>query len=424
MTLTAAVVGSYLLSFVTALSLINRNIPPEFKCAWLAFIAAVPVIGAVFYVVTIYKAKKCERTLRYDGCALPPPVSYERAVYLKDGAAYFDLLFREIAAAEKYVYLEYYIVARGEILERLIALLKAAHARGAEIKLIADGLGSALRLPRRKLKELQRAGAEIRIFHRLFPLPVSRLNFRDHRKIAVIDGKTALIGGINIADEYANLREVHGYWKDSGAAVYGQAATVYRDLFLSVWEGCKTAVPPRADGGATLCPVYDAPPVLKGFCEDAYCAAIHRATERVYAFTPYLCLGEKIRSALVYAVRRGVDVKIVIPHVPDKKLTFELTKSFAEGLAAAGAGIYEYTPGFMHAKLLLCDDEVFLGSYNLDFRSMQLNYECGAKFDGEIAQAAAADFRECLALSIPFEPDRRRLRRLARSVLKLFAPLA
>lgn len=418
----AAMTLAYLFSAITGFILINRNAPAEFNCAWLAVIAALPFAGAVIYYLATRRGSK--KTTADDESAPPPETAYDKCVYLKDGRQYFDLLFKEFAAAKQYIYLEYYIVAKGEILEKLLSLLKDAHARGVEIKIIADGLGSALRLPKKKIKELKKVGAQIKIFNKPFPLPVSRLNFRDHRKIAVIDGKTAFLGGVNVADEYANIRKPHGYWKDVGVAVYGEAAQFFCRLFLSVWRGEQMLPPPAPREENSMMPIYDSPPEKSGFCEDAYCAAIYRADRRVYAFTPYLCIGEKLKGALTFAAKRGIDVKIIIPHIPDKKLTFELTKSFAEKLVAEGVNVYEFTPGFMHAKCLICDDALFLGSYNLDFRSMQLNYECAARFVGAIADEAADDFEDCLKLSSPLVTDRRRIRRLIRSVLRLFAPLA
>lgn len=418
----AAVAGIYLLSVIVALSLIARDEPPEYKCAWLCFIAAVPVVGAVMYVVFKYRRQDCERTLTFCGEKIPPALPYDGCEYFPDGARYFESLFARIDSAREKVYLEYYIIAEGEIYSRLHDCLARALGRGVEVKIIADGLGSALRLPRKKLKELEKMGAELLIFHRLSPLPVSRINFRDHRKIAAIDGSAAFSGGINIADEYAGITSPHGYWKDTGFCVTGGAAEFFTELFLSVWSGCREIPCPKESGAERkMQPVYDSPPVRGGLCEDVICAAIYSAKSRVWAFTPYLCLDERLKRAFCFAAGRGVETVIVIPHVPDKKLTFYLSTSYAADLAASGVKIYEYTPGFMHAKCLICDGKCLLGSYNLDFRSMSLNYECGGVFEGEIVNEVEKDFLSCLALSAPITP--RRKNRLA-ALLKLFAPLA
>ena len=431
----AAVVGIYALSAAVSLSVINRDQPPEYKCAWLCFIAAVPVVGAVMYIIFQYRRQPCERTLTFIGEKLPPPISYDQCEYFSDGAGYFERLFSLIDSAQKRVYLEYYIIAEGEIYSRLHDCLKRALGRGVKVRLIADGLGSALRLPRKRLKELERLGAELIIFNRLSPLPVSRINFRDHRKIAAIDGAFALSGGINIADEYAGITSPHGYWKDTGFCVSGDAAAFFEELFLSVWLGgreispkeqselCKDGKLYRDENGANaaqMLPVYDCPPVQSGLCEDVICAAIYSAKSRVWAFTPYLCLDERLKRAFCFAAQTGADVCVIIPHVPDKKLTFRLTAAYAEELVESGVKVYEYTPGFMHAKCLICDGKCLLGTYNLDFRSMALNFECGGVFEGQITEEVAADFGACLALS---EPMPHRKNRLA-ALLKLFAPLA
>lgn len=421
LSLGAAAAGLYILSAAVAVVLINRDMPPEFKCAWLCFIAAVPVVGAVTFVVCQYKIKPCERTLSFERCALPPRIGYDDFIYYDSGAPYFEALFSAIGGAKEYIYLEYYIVAEGKIFSRLYGVLADALRRGVQVRLICDGLGSALRLPRKKLKALCRAGLQLRVFHKLFPLPLARLNFRDHRKIAVVDGHTAFSGGLNIADEYAGITSPHGHWKDTGFCVTGDAAQFFADLFLSVWSGCRTVPRPKTDGQRCLLPVYDSPPARAGLCEDAVVHAFARAEARIWIFTPYLCPDERIKRALVYAAKRGADVKIIIPHVPDKKLTFTLSRAYARELAEGGVNVYEYTPGFMHAKCVLCDGQCFLGSYNLDYRSMQINYECGVVLDGQAAEQVAADFSACLALSAPAENPRKKW---LVALLKLFAPLA
>lgn len=273
------------------------------------------------------------------------------------------------------------------------------------------------------MKKLKTVGAEVKVFHRLKPLIYSRINFRDHRKIAAIDGKVAFTGGINIADEYANIDSPHGYWKDTGVAVYGAAAEVFEGMFLSVWnKSYKTEI--SGSGKYRCLPFYDSPPHRAGFCENAYAAAINSARERVHIFTPYFCATDKTAAALEFAAMRGVDVRIIIPHIPDKKYTFELSKASALPLAAKGVRFYEYTPGFMHAKSMVCDDSAFIGTYNFDFRSMRLNYECGIMFKGEICEQVERDFWDCLRLSSPFcEGKISPFRRVLRFILKLFAPL-
>lgn len=431
----AAFAGVWLFTAVTVTVIISRGPSPEINCALALLAIVLPVAGGVIYFIVTakrysYGALRVESDDKRGGifaaartlcgtCA----ADYDRAVYLKSGEEYFDLLFREIAGAKKSVYLEYFILGRGEIFSRLLSALAAAHKRGAEIKIIADGVGSAFRIGRKELKLLKAAGAEVKIFHRITPFPRAKLNFRDHRKIAAIDGKTAFTGGINLADEYANLKSPYGYWKDTGVAVYGGAAAQFEAMFLSVWRGEYSARAPA--GGARVClPFCDSPPMHNGFCENAYINAISNAKRRVHVFTPYFCVSEKTASALSFAAMRGVDVKIIIPHVPDKKYAFELTKACALPLLKRGVKFYEYVPGFMHAKSMICDDELFIGSYNFDYRSMRLNYECGVMLCGEETADAERDFNECLSLSAPLSDEKPPFpRRALRFFIRLLSPI-
>ncbi len=332
-----------------------------------------------------------------------------------------------VSTAKKQVYLEFYIISKGHIWGALYRELKIALARGVEVKIIYDGLGSALRAPKKDFKELAKAGAQIKVFNRLLPLPVSSLNFRDHRKIAVIDNDAVFIGGVNIADEYANLCSPHGYWKDGGALFFGEIAKVYSRLFLSAFNGEDPdwgAYMPQLTEKHTLYPVADEPERAGGYCEDLLASALYSAKERVYIFTPYLCTGDKLYGALTFAARRRANVKIIIPDLPDKMLTYAITRSYCERLACEGVKVYTYTPGFMHFKAAVCDGSVLLGSYNFDFRSMRLNYECGVLCDSDLADEIAHDFNSCLALSRPLKLKKRSAAgKLTLSLLRLFAPL-
>lgn len=418
----AAIALSYLLSLISALNLLSAESPAEFKCGWLILIVALPVLGAVLYFLSFFgRAQKAPPSE-----ALPPS-SCTSFRYFTDGATFLDSLISRISTAKKYVYLEFYIISKGHIWEAFYRELLKAQDRGVEIKIIYDGLGSALRAPKKDFKALEKSGAEIKIFNRITPLPVSRLNFRDHRKIAVIDDDAVFLGGVNIADEYANLCSPHGYWKDGGALFFGDVAFIFSRVFLSLFNGERadwSGDMPRLTGKYKLFPVADEPERAGSMCEDLLASALYSAKERAYIFTPYLCMGDKLHDALIFAARRGADVKLLIPAVPDKKITFAITRSYCERLAESGVNIYFYTPGFMHFKGAVCDNKALLGSYNLDFRSMRLNYECGVMGGGELADEMAGDFTACLALSQRLQPKKRGAAgRFARSLLRLFAPL-
>lgn len=419
----AAIALSYLVSLVAALSMLAYDSPAEFKCVWLILIVALPVSGAVLYFLSRLNRKRKQSA----DVPAPPVSSCSSFEYFTDGATMLDRLVSLVSTAKKQVYLEYYIISKGHIWGAMCRELKIALARGVEVKIIYDGLGSALRAPKKDFKELARAGAQIKVFNRLSPLPVSRINFRDHRKIAAIDGDAVFLGGVNIADEYANLTSPHGYWKDGGALFFGNIAAVYSRIFLASFNEeipDWSAYMPQLTEKYTLYPVADEPERAGSCCEDTLAAALYAAKERVYIFTPYLCVGDKLHSALTYAARRGADVKIIIPEIPDKKLTYAITRSYSERLTSEGVKVYTYTPGFLHFKAAVCDDNFLLGSYNLDFRSMRLNYECAVSGRGELADEIARDFNVCVALSRPFAAKKRRAAgRLSHSLLRLFAPL-
>ena len=426
---------SWILDLIAGTVVYCKGASPEISCSVILMIIALPVAGALVYLFSLMP-KRGRGVLKITGtnpqsgeeaevsalCGTGG-TKYDNAVYLKDGEQYFSLLFKEIEGAKKSVCLEYFIVHRGEIFERLISALKSAKEKGAEIRFIIDGIGSAFKIGKREIRLLRSIGASVKVFHRLKPLFYSSLNNRDHRKIAVIDGNVAFTGGFNIGDEYANISSPFGYWKDTGVAIYGETAKVFEGLFLSLWNrGHEIHL---TDRGKERCsPYFDGPPSLSGVAENIYMTAISSARERIHIFTPYFCAGEKINDSLALAAMRGVDVRIIIPHIPDKKYAFELSRTCATKLACSGIKFYEYTPGFLHAKSMVCDDRVFIGTYNLDFRSLRLNYECGVIFGKDMCEQVERDFTDSLHLSMPFVPAKAKpFRSVYRFFLKLFAPL-
>ena len=431
--LAAAYTGTFLLSAITAAVLLSRVGGSEAKCAWFVLIAGLPVAGSVIYLLATARGKRCG-TLKVNAGTLANlsacardmcgtcAVGYDRTVYFKDGATLFDRLFFEIKRAKLRVYVEFFIVCRGHIFDLFLEALRQAKSNGAEIRVLIDGVGSAFKLRKKDVKRLRQTGAEVKVFHRITPFPRSRLSFRDHRKIVTVDGKLAFTGGINLADEYAGIVRPYGVWKDTGVVIFGSAAKIFEGMFKAMWDG--SAEIQFEGGGENFClPYCDSPPG-KGFCEELYVHKISSAKKRVHITTPYFCVTEKLAAALEFAARRGVDVKVILPHIPDKSYAFELSKACAQSLEPSGVKFYEFTPGFMHAKTVICDDEVFLGSYNFDFRSMRLNYECGIMFDGNLCDEVECDFLDCLSLSEPLTEGKiSPARRFSRFILRLFAPL-
>ncbi|MDE7329955.1 MAG: hypothetical protein K2N30_02500 [Clostridia bacterium] len=263
-----ALVLVWLLSAVSATLLFTRSGAPEVKCVWFVIIAAVPVAGALVYLIVSIKSKPCGILKVTDATARGLELAanrtcgtvgagYYRAVYFSSGTEFFNCALQTVKNAKKSVYIEFFIISRGHIFSALCEALDKAVKNGAEVKIICDGVGSAFRLGKKDLKRLRAAGAEIKIFHKLVPLANSGLNARDHRKIITVDGETAFTGGINLADEYANISSPYGYWKDNGAVIYGSAAKIFEGMFLSMWQGgCEMAAPAPPAKQKVRCRTY------------------------------------------------------------------------------------------------------------------------------------------------------------------------
>jgi cardiolipin synthase len=431
--ITVALAATWAFTAATSLVLLIKEGSPEVKCAWFVVIATLPVAGALIYFFASVK-KKPQGILKIDCNGLvglsraanlscgTAPAEYLDARYFSSGTKFWNLAVAEIANAKKSVNIEFFIIGRGHLLTSVVNALEQARNNGAEVNIICDGVGSAFRISRRDVKKLERLGAKVKVFHRLPPFPRANINLRDHRKIITVDGRVAFTGGVNLADEYINIDSPYGFWKDTGLAIYGEAAKIFEGMFLAMWHG-HYEMPAPKQGEKNCLPFYDSP-YYRSFCEDAFISSICAAKERVHVFTPYFCASDKLAAALAFTAKRGVDVSVIIPHIPDKKYAFEVSKAFAGQMKKSGVKFYEYAPGFMHAKTLICDDKVFLGSYNFDFRSTHFNYECGVVFEGKICDEVERDFQDSLALSVEMQDGKlSRLKRLSNFVLRLFAPL-
>lgn len=396
---------------------------PEFKISWMVLFMIMPVQGGLLYLLWGDKRpaypmrRRLERaarrveplrvsdpapqraleerqpraaaTARYLRDYGPCPVyGGSSAAYYPSGEAMFPDLLAALEGAERYIFVETFILGAGEMWEAIHAILRRKAAAGVEVRVIYDDAGSLTVLPNGYWKTLEAEGIHALTFNPFVPWLNLVMNNRDHRKIAVVDGVTAFTGGINLADEYINRRERFGYWKDSAVRLQGEAAWSLATMFLEFWEANKPdtgslerfrpaagAVP--ADG--LLQPYCDSPvdreSVAKYLCLDL----IGQAQRTLYICTPYLILDNDLLSALRLAAKRGVDVRIYTPGIPDKKTIYWLTRSYFPPLMDAGVQIYRYLPGFLHAKTWLVDGHIgVVGSVNLDYRSLYLHFECGA----------------------------------------------
>lgn len=381
------------------------------------------------------------------------PRFYNLALYMEKqgyapcrdtGVKYFPLgedMFREMLVqlekAEQYIFLEYFAIAPSHFWDSILEILERKATQGVEVRVMYDGSCAVSYLPHDYPKKLNKKRIKCKVFSPFLPLISSHYNNRDHRKLMIIDGKVAFTGGVNILDRYINCKELFGHWKDTGVMVEGAAAAGFSRMFLQMWnagEKQRSYTPylnttPRPMEQGVVIPFADAPMDDENVGEMVYLNILNQAKDYVYIMTPYLILDNEMVTALQFAAKRGVDVRIVLPHIPDKKYAFALAKSHYRELIGAGVKIYEYTPGFTHGKMFLSDDDHgVVGTINLDYRSLYLHFECGAYlYRTPALQDIRKDFEQTMAASqlIGMEDVNRQniFMSLMGKVLKIFAPL-
>ncbi|MDO4280982.1 MAG: cardiolipin synthase [Peptococcaceae bacterium] len=328
--------------------------------------------------------------------------------YYDNGGAALEAMFADLDQAKSFIFMEYFIVSEGQILDYLLEILKKKIDEGVEVRLMYDGL-CGLRLPSGFAERCNDLGIMCCAFSPIRPVISSYQNNRDHRKITVIDGKIAYTGGFNLADEYANLIDRFGHWKDAGVRITGHGVQSLTGMFLQMWG---VAADWQTDAYARymkidalpvpsksiIAPYADAPENHRDTAADVYCQILDLAEDYVHIMTPYLILDERLRKSLEFAAERGIDVTLLLPHIPDKKIVFLIARSYYPELLASGIKIYEYTPGFVHSKVFVSDDCVAtVGSVNLDFRSLFLHFENSVlAYDKSFARRVEADFDQTL----------------------------
>lgn len=327
----------------------------------------------------------CISSLSAKGCGIAG-CGAEKITYFPTGAEMIESLKADLRGAEKEILLDFYILARGKCFDPLLEILEEKAPR-VHVRLVYDDFGCATRLPRNFYRTLQARGIDAELFHPVKLFPPGRLNRRDHRKLAVIDGKIAYTGGVNLSDEYIGAATPYGNWKDAGVRVTGDAA----ERFGALFRGEKRA--PALPIGSPCAVFGDDAENGPRVGEEILFRLFSEAKERLFVCTPYLSPSARLNGALLSAARAGVDVRIMIPHIPDKRSVFALTRDRARELMKRGVSVREYTAGFLHAKSALADGYSFLGSYNLDARSLRLQAECGiVSSDAELARDLKRDF--------------------------------
>ncbi len=425
-------------SFVLPIGLIifelNRHSEPTFKLTWLVIISIIPFFGVLLYLFTRlnignkvilkkYNALRADisKNMRQDThtldrinesnidsigiitylkeCSDSPVYQNTEVDYFELGELMIEDLKNELQKAEKFIFLEFYIInahmnntKNPHVWSEILEILKEKASSGIEVRLIYDGMGCLGILPQNYPQILEKMGIKCRIFSPIVPLFSTHQNNRDHRKICVIDGKTGYTGGINLADEYANRIVRFGHWKDTGIKLSGEAVSGLSAMFLHMWnliektdldEDLKQyiSISKRhkiSEAQGYVIPFSDTPLDDDEVGKRVYIDILNNSRKYVYITTPYLMIDYEMYEAIKYAIKRGVEVSIIMPHIPDKKYAFYLSRIYYCDLIKAGVKIYEYTEGFVHAKMSISDDtKAMVGTINHDFRSLYLQYECG-----------------------------------------------
>ncbi len=424
--------------------LINSRMNATVKITWLVVIMLLPVFGSLLYLFTVtdigHRAmrKKLQKiyvssdtepfcnnaaealAIKSPGAAAMakyvsgvtgiPLCANTQATYFPSGEAMLEKMLTELEKAEKSIYMEYFIVDEGEMWGRILEVLARKAKQGVDVRVMYDGTCEFLLLPKGYSKKLAELGISCRVFAPVTPFLSTHYNYRDHRKILTIDGKTAFTGGVNLADEYANFIHPYGHWKDTAVMLSGEAAKSFERMFLQIWHLekkdlsslCNSSVsfPVPAAKGFVL-PYFDDPLDKEQVGRQVYIDILNRAQRYVYIMTPYLIMDGEMESAITYAAKRGVDVIMLVPGIADHKVSHALAKSHYPALVSAGVRLYEYTPGFVHAKVMVADDtEAVVGTINFDYRSLYHHFECAAYMYGvDCISDINADFADCISRS-------------------------
>lgn len=418
--------------------ILNSDENPSVKLSWCFLVGIFPILGSVVYLVVRFDfgyrvlQKRISLTEKNSKKYLPKQdktlaelkqedvQTYRIAKYLRKtsgslvstntkvkyfsgGENMFEEMIKQLENATEYIYLEYFMISHGKMWNTILGILARKAKEGVDVRLLYDGSCSVYLLPYKYPTQIEKLGIKCQMFSPPIPFLSTHYNNRDHRKIMVIDGRVAFTGGINLCDEYININSPCGHWKDVGIMLEGDAVYDFTLMFMQMW--CATAAKTTGDvrlpnmqkylektsfypndldveedlDCGYVIPYSDNPVANENVGENVYIDMLNQAKEYVYIMTPYLILDGEMLHAITLAAKRGVDVRIILPHIPDKWFAFVLARENYKRLLNAGVKIYEYTPGFVHAKLFVVDGErAVVGSMNLDYRSLYWHYECSA----------------------------------------------
>ena len=463
-----------LLACILALHVFSRYMNSAYKLSWILLILFLPVLGISMYAMfgsqvshvwmrkhvnshTVTsrgflpgshsaqerlqakdlgfanQTRYIQRTVGY------PVYQNTDVVYHNDTSIALEDIKAELRKAEQFIFMEYHAIEDSISWAGIEEILTEKAKAGVDVRVLYDDVGSIFYISMPFAKRLQSKGIQCRAFNRISPLLNGFMNNRDHRKITVIDGKVGFTGGYNLADRYFNIDSPYGYWKDTGIKLTGDAVKSLTAFFLEMWnmtqkqkENQKPFFPDthyQAEEDGYVQPYADTPLDYEKVGENVYLNLIKNAKRYVYITTPYLLIDDEMHSELTLAAQRGVDVRIVTPGIPDKKLVYHATRSYYARLISCGVRIYEYTPGFMHAKQFVSDDEVaVVGTINLDFRSLYLHFENGCWFyNCRAVHDVKADFEQLFQVSEEvtgrYKGKRSLTLRLGECILRLLSPM-
>lgn len=466
-----------ILGMVLIVHIINKKENPAFMLTWVILILIAPVFGTLLYLFVEFQPgtkwinanlqKMHVSTKKYwnqnevvyqnlerenqemahlakyiYGRGGFPVYQNTSVTYFPDGVDKFKELIKQLEQARHFIFMEYFIVDRGVMWETILEVLKRKVAEGVEVRFLYDGMCCLALLPFHYPEQLEQLGIKCHMFSPVLPALSTHQNNRDHRKIVVIDGQVAFTGGINLADEYIHQKDRFGFWKDTAVMLQGEAVRSMTIMFLEMWNVEKTGkrenferylnvsqLKIAASGDGFLIPYGDSPLDNELVGEQVYMDILYTAKRYVHIMTPYLIPDHDMITALTYAAKRGVEVIIIMPHIPDKWYAFVLARTYYDELIEAGVQIYEFTPGFVHAKVFTSDDsKAVVGTINLDFRSLYLHFECAVLMyrNAEIPRIEE-DFQKTLKQCRRVEKGdfkkQKLFNRLAGKLLRLFAPL-
>lgn len=465
------------ISIFVVLYIINKADNPAYKLAWTIPILLFPLFGGLLYLLfgdkrpskamrmlmdkaamrfrpfleqnrEILEQIKTEDKAAYgqikyiNDCARFPVFQHTQSTYYKSAEDCFPVLLEKLRGAKHYIFMEYFIIEeQDEMWSEILEILKKKASEGVDVRLIYDDAGCVTILPYKYYQKLEAMGIHCEAFNHVVPLLSLVMNHRDHRKITIVDGHTGFMGGWNLADEYINRKKRFGYWKDTGVMLYGDAVWNLTAMFLITWssirgmktEDIKNYLPnhhltEQVEGVGYVQPYGDSPLDREPVSESVYLNMINASQDYIYMTTPYLVIDNEMMTALILAAKRGVDVRIITPGIPDKKYVFLLTQSYYAQLVTGGVKIYQFDPGFVHAKSFVCDDKfAVVGTINLDYRSLYLHFECGTFFyRTPVVESVKEDLLQVMSQSTLQEEKMLHARlpkRLAQAVLRVLAPL-